>query len=181
MTNIINSIINLFTGKQLQSNLKIYNFSKEEMNSLNFAKIETSKGIIILKLFNTEVPNTVANFSSLVKSGFYKGLKFHRVIERFMAQGGCPQGTGRGGPGWKIPCETALNTHKHKKGVISMAHAGPNTGGSQFFICFATCQHLDGVHTVFGEIEAGDIESFKVLDSIRQNDIINNIEILASK
>ncbi len=168
-------------GYSMQSNLKVYNLSKEEMNNLNYAKIDTTKGVIFIKLFNQEVPNTVANFYSLAKSNFYKGLKFHRVIDRFMAQGGCPQGTGRGGPGWKIPCETALNTHKHKRGVISMAHAGPNTGGSQFFICFVNCPHLDGVHTVFGEIEAGDVESFKVLDSIRQQDVINNIEILSQK
>jgi cyclophilin family peptidyl-prolyl cis-trans isomerase len=132
-------------------------------------------------LYNEETPNTVANFASLVNDGYYNGLNFHRVIPGFMAQGGCPHGTGTGGPGWAIPCETALNTHRHVKGTLSMAHAGPNTGGSQFFICFASTPHLDGVHTVFGGIESDDTESMAVLDSIAMRDVIDKVEILASR
>ena len=97
-----------------------------------------------------------------------------------MAQGGCPDGTGMGGPDWSIACECDKNSHKHQKGTLSMAHAGPNTGGSQFFICFVPCPHLDGVHTVFGGIEDGDSVSFDVLDSIDGSDKINSIKISAS-
>ena len=97
-----------------------------------------------------------------------------------MAQGGCPQGTGTGGPGWSIECETSALKQVHKRGSLSMAHAGKNTGGSQFFICFVACPHLDGGHTVFGEIEDNDEDSFITLDSISQNDAIISIEILES-
>jgi peptidyl-prolyl cis-trans isomerase A (cyclophilin A)/peptidyl-prolyl cis-trans isomerase B (cyclophilin B) len=134
-----------------------------------------------IKLYPQEAPNTVANFAHLAKSGFYNGLNFHRVIPGFMAQGGCPEGTGMGGPDWVIPCETQKNTSKHKKGIISIAHAGPNTGGSQFFICFVDCPHLDGVHTIFGGIEEDDKASMEVLDSIRMNDDIISIEIFENK
>jgi len=158
---------------------KIYNLTKEEIEKLQFVKITTNKGVIWLKLFNTEVPNTVANFAHLIETGFYNGLSFHRVISGFMAQGGCPLGTGIGGPDWRIPCETALNTHTHKKGTLSMAHAGPNTGGSQFFICFQACSHLNGVHTTFGQIE--DDDSFTVLDSIQTSDIMETLEIFSTK
>ena len=161
-------------GKQ-----KIYNLPKEEMDKLQFVKITTNKGVIWLKLFNDEVPNTVANFAHLIETGFYNGLGFHRVISGFMAQGGCPLGTGTGGPDWRIPCETALNTHTHTKGTLSMAHAGPNTGGSQFFICFGECPHLNGVHTAFGQIE--DDDSFAVLSAIRQSDIMETLEVLSEK
>jgi len=95
--------------------------------------METDKGIINLELFDNDAPNTVKNFVELSEKGFYDGLKFHRVIPNFMIQGGCPKGTGTGGPGYKIKCE--INSNKHLKGTLSMAHAGPNTGGSQFFIC----------------------------------------------
>jgi len=165
----------------MRGDLKTYNLPEDEIKKLNYVKITTSKGVMWLKLFNDEVPNTVANFAHLVKDGFYNGLNFHRVIPGFMAQGGCPLGTGTGGPGWRIPCETALNTHTHKRGTLSMAHAGPNTGGSQFFICFVDCPHLNGVHTVFGEIEADDKESFDVLDSIRQNDTMDKLEIFENR
>jgi cyclophilin family peptidyl-prolyl cis-trans isomerase len=141
----------------------------------------TAKGVMWIKLYNDETPNTVANFAALVNDGYYNGLNFHRVIPGFMAQGGCPTGTGTGGPGWAISCETALNKHRHVKGTLSMAHAGPNTGGSQFFICFASTPHLDGVHTVFGGIEADDKESMAVLDSIAMRDVIEKVEILAEK
>jgi cyclophilin family peptidyl-prolyl cis-trans isomerase len=165
----------------MRGNIKVYELTKEEISKLNYAKITSSKGVIWLKLFNDEVPNTVANFTHLIETGFYNGLKFHRVIPGFMAQGGCPHGTGTGGPGWRIPCETALNTHKHRRGSLSMAHAGPNTGGSQFFICFLDCPHLNGVHTVFGEIEDADKDSFAVLDSIRQSDSMDKIEIFENR
>jgi len=161
--------------------LKTYTITPEEMASYQWAKMTTAKGIMWIKLYNDETPNTVANFAAMVKDGYYDGLNFHRVIPGFMAQGGCPHGSGTGGPGWAIPCETALNTHRHVKGTLSMAHAGPNTGGSQFFICFAATPHLDGVHTVFGGIEADDTESMAVLDSIAMRDVIEKVEILAEK
>lgn len=161
--------------------LKNYNATPEELASYAWAKITTGKGVMWLKLYNDETPNTVANFAHLANEGFYNGLNFHRVIPGFMAQGGCPHGTGTGGPGWAIPCETALNKHRHVKGALSMAHAGPNTGGSQFFICFVSCPHLDGVHTVFGGIEADDKDSMMVLDSIQMRDTIESVEILAEK
>ena len=161
--------------------LKTYDLSQEELSKLQWAKITTPKGVMYIKLFNEETPNTVANFAHLANTGFYNGLNFHRVIPGFMAQGGCPDGRGSGGPGYSIPCETALNTSHHRRGSISMAHAGPNTGGSQFFICFVNTPHLDGVHTVFGAIEEDDAESFKTLDSIKGQDEITTIEILENK
>lgn len=157
--------------------LKTYNYTKEELAAFQYAIVKTEKGDIVIKLFPEETPNTVANFATLANDKFYDNLNFHRVIAGFMAQGGCPDGKGTGGPGWSIACECKQNKHKHVKGTLSMAHAGPNTGGSQFFICFASTPHLDGVHTVFGGIEKEDKESFKVLDSIKQNDKILTIEI----
>jgi peptidyl-prolyl cis-trans isomerase B (cyclophilin B) len=167
----------MFFRKQL----KEYDYSTEELNKFQYAKVTTSKGVIWLKLFVDATPNTVANFASLVNDGFYNGLNFHRVIPNFMAQGGCPLGTGTGGPDWAIKCETSADKQVHKRGSLSMAHAGKDTGGSQFFICFVDCPHLDRQHTVFGGIEEGDSESFDVLDSIRQGDIIETIEILEAK
>jgi len=161
--------------------LKTYDFSADEMASFQWAKMTTSKGVLWLKLYNEETPNTVANFASLVNDGYYNNLSFHRVIPGFMAQGGCPQGTGTGGPGYSIECETNKNSSRHVKGTLSMAHAGPNTGGSQFFICFVACPHLDGVHTVFGGIEADDAESMAVLDSLEGQDAIETVEILAAR
>lgn len=161
--------------------LKEYKLSKEELEELAYAKMTTQKGSIWLKLFTDDAPNSVANFAHLAKEGFYNGLNFHRVIKGFMAQGGCPNGSGAGGPGWEIPCELDGSKQKHLKGSLSMAHRGLNTGGSQFFICFAPAPHLDGVHTVFGGIELHDLESFKVLDSIEQNDKIESVEIFKSK
>lgn len=118
--------------------------------------LKTSKGDILLELYEDEAPNTVANFVSLVEKGFYDGLKFHRVIEGFMAQGGDPKGTGSGGPGYTIACECTRPDHrKHERGVISMAHRGPDTGGSQFFITLDATPHLDGKHTVFGHVIKG--------------------------
>ena len=163
--------------------LKEYNLSEEELNKLQYAVIDTNRGKIIVKLFPKDAPNTVANFAHLANSGFYDGLKFHRVIPGFMAQGGCPYSksnpslAGTGGPDWAIPCETD-NRVKHNRGALSMAHAGKDTGGSQFFITFVETPHLDGVHTVFGNIQEDDIESFKNLDSITQNDDINSIRVV---
>jgi peptidyl-prolyl cis-trans isomerase B (cyclophilin B) len=165
----------------MNTELKEYNLSKEELDKLQYAKINTEKGAIWIKLTPENTPNTVANFASLANDKFYNGLNFHRVIEGFMAQGGCPQKTGTGGPDWAIACETNAKGQVHNKGSLSMAHAGPNTGGSQFFICFVACPHLDGGHTVFGAIEDNDKESFDVLDSIRQQDSIESIEIFSSK
>lgn len=161
--------------------LKTYDLSAEELNKLQWAKISTSKGDIWIKLFPEEAPNTVANFAYLANTGFYNNLNFHRVIPGFMAQGGCPHGTGTGGPDWAIPCETKKNTTKHRRGALSMAHAGRDTGGSQFFITFVATPHLDGVHTVFGAIEKDDVQSFAVLDSIKGQDAINSIEIFETK
>ena len=161
--------------------LKEYDLTQEELSNLQYAKVTTSKGVIWIKLTPETTPNTVANFAHLANDCFYDGLSFHRVIDGFMAQGGCPNGTGSGGPEWAIPCETRTEGQVHKKGSLSMAHAGPNTGGSQFFICFVPCPHLDGVHTIFGGIETTDKDSFKVLDSIKQSDKIDSIEILSAK
>ncbi len=167
---------------------KRYDVPQDVMDTYKYAKIETSKGTIWVKLFPEEAPNTVANFAHLANEGFYNGLKFHRVIPGFMAQGGCPntrEGArgmpGTGGPGWSIDCETDTSLQPHRRGTLSMAHAGPNTGGSQFFITFVPTPHLDGVHTVFGAIELDDSESFKVLDSITQDDDIISIKVVANK
>lgn len=161
--------------------LKEYNLTQEELDKLQYAKITTQNGVIWVKLTPEFTPNTVANFASLANDGFYDNLNFHRVIQGFMAQGGCPQKTGTGGPEWAIECETKGEGQIHKRGSLSMAHAGPNTGGSQFFICFVPCPHLDGGHTVFGNIEVTDRDSFKVLDSITQGTTIEKIEILDSR
>jgi len=160
--------------------LKKYDYTTEELAKFQYAKFTTSKGVILIKLFNEETPNTVANFATLANDGFYNGLNFHRVIDGFMAQGGCPNKSGTGGPDWAIECEVDKEKQVHNKGSLSMAHAGPNTGGSQFFICFVPCPHLDKHHTVFGEIQADDSDSFSVLDSIEQKDEIVSIEILES-
>jgi len=160
--------------------LKTYDYTKEQLATFAYAIFTLEKGQIVIKLTPEETPNTVANFATLVNDGFYNGLIFHRVIKNFMAQGGCPSGRGTGGPGWSIACECQGQKSKHHRGSLSMAHAGPNTGGSQFFICFVDCPHLDGVHTVFGAIDKADKESFKVLDSIAQGDKIVSVEIKAT-
>ena len=166
---------------------KRYDIVQSVMDTYNYAKFTTAKGVVWVKLYPEDAPNTVANFAHLAEEGFYNDLKFHRVIPGFMAQGGCPHSkdnpamAGTGGPDWQIDCETDTSTEPHRRGTLSMAHAGPNTGGSQFFITFAPTPHLDGVHTVFGAIEEGDTESFMVLDNIDQNDDIVSIEVVASK
>lgn len=138
------------------------------------AIIHSTKGDIVIELFENEAPGTVDNFVSLINKGFYNGLIFHRVIPGFVAQGGCPQGTGVGGPGYTIPCETKGNPHKHIRGAVSMAHRGPNTGGSQFFICFGPQPHLNGVHTVFGQV----IEGMDVVDTLEQFDKMEMVEVV---
>jgi cyclophilin family peptidyl-prolyl cis-trans isomerase len=118
--------------------------------------LRTTKGDVVIELFEDEAPNTVANFISLVERHFYNGLKFHRVIDGFMAQGGDPKGDGTGGPGYNIACECYLpNARNHRRGSLSMAHAGRDTGGSQFYITFVPTSHLDGKHTVFGQVVQG--------------------------
>ena len=134
------------------------------------AIMETEKGKINLELFDSDAPNTVKNFVELSEKGFYNGLNFHRVIPDFMIQGGCPEGTGTGGPGYKIKCE--INSKKHLEGTLSMAHAGKDTGGSQFFICHSPQPHLDGVHTTFGKTEDMDI-----VNAIRKGDKIISVKI----
>ena len=136
------------------------------------AIMKTSKGTIHLDLFEKDAPNTVKNFVTLAKKGFYDGLKFHRVIKNFMIQGGCPLGTGTGGPGYKIKCEIEGNTQKHTPGTLSMAHAGRDTGGSQFFITHVATPHLDGEHTVFGRTKDMD-----VVNAIKQGDTIVSLTI----
>jgi peptidyl-prolyl cis-trans isomerase B (cyclophilin B) len=134
------------------------------------AIMETNKGTLNIDLFEADAPGTVKNFGDLAKKGFYDGLTFHRVINNFMVQGGCPTGTGTGGPGYQIPCE--INTQKHTPGTLSMAHAGKDTGGSQFFITHVATPHLDGVHTVFGRTEDMD-----VVNAIVMGDTIKSVTI----
>lgn len=166
---------------------KRYDIVQSVMDTYNYAKFTTAKGTVWVKLYTEDAPNTVANFAHLCEQGFYNDLKFHRVIENFMAQGGCPHSkdnpamAGTGGPDWAIDCETDTSKEAHRRGTLSMAHAGPNTGGSQFFITFVATPHLDGVHTVFGAIELEDSESFMVLDNIAGEDAIISIEVIAEK
>ncbi|RNI14040.1 peptidylprolyl isomerase [Methanohalophilus sp. RSK] len=136
------------------------------------AIIETDKGDIVLELFENDAPRTVANFEKLIKQGFYNGLNFHRVIPDFVIQGGCPKGDGTGGPGYTIKCE--INPRKHTKGALSMAHAGKDTGGSQFFITHSPQSHLDGMHTVFGKV----IEGMDVAYNIKPGDVMNRLRVV---
>ena len=143
----------------------------QETKKMKQAIIETNKGTITIELFVNDAPNTVDNFVKLINKGFYDGLKFHRVIPNFMIQGGCPQGTGTGGPGYSIDCE--INSRKHETGTLSMAHAGKNTGGSQFFITHSPQPHLDGVHTVFGQV----IDGMDVVNAIKQGDVMEKVTV----
>lgn len=140
------------------------------------AKLHTKHGVMTIDFYEKDAPNTVANFTKLAKSGFYDGLKFHRVIPNFVVQGGCPNGIGNGGPGYTIDCELDGEHQYHDRGVLSMAHAGRNTGGSQFFICHnrENTQHLDRNHTVFGKVT----ENVDLVDKIRQGDTIDKVEIV---
>ncbi len=141
-----------------------------------YAEIETEKGTMKVELYENDAPGTVKNFKDLAMKGFYDGLNFHRVLPDFVIQGGCPDGTGAGGPGYKIPCELTGGNQYHDRGVLSMAHAGRDTGGSQFFICHSrnNTSHLDGNHTCFGKV----IEGSDIIDDIRQGDRIVAIRIL---
>lgn len=138
-------------------------------------KISTDKGDMIAELYE-ETPITTNNFKKLVTEGFYNGLNFHRVIPEFVIQGGCPNGVGNGGPGYNIPCEVTAPRQFHEKGVLSMAHAGRNTGGSQFFICHNrhNTSHLDGNHTCFGKVTDG----LDIIDKITQGDKIISMELI---
>jgi peptidyl-prolyl cis-trans isomerase B (cyclophilin B) len=133
-------------------------------------KMEDGKEVVI-DLFEKDAPNTVANFEKLATDGFYDGLIFHRVIPGFMAQGGCPTGSGTGGPGYKINCE--INPNKHERGTLAMAHAGRNTGGSQFYICYQPQPHLDGQHTVFGKV----VEGMEHVDTFNNGSKMEKVEI----
>jgi peptidyl-prolyl cis-trans isomerase B (cyclophilin B) len=148
------------------------------------ATFETNRGTIVAELYDDAAPNTVANFEKLANSGFYDGVKFHRVIPQFVVQGGDPLSrdlpaghprVGTGGPGWRIDCETKGNPYRHEVGALSMAHAGKNTGGSQFFIVLDenNTRHLDGVHTVFGKVTTG----LDAVMAIRQNDVMNSVRV----
>src|SRR5512147_3029209 len=148
------------------------------------ATFETNKGRIVADLFDKEAPNTVANFEKLANSGFYDGVKFHRVIDDFVVQGGDPlsrdlpagdRRIGTGGPGWQIKCETKGNPNTHKVGALSMAHAGKDTGGSQFFMVLSkeNTRHLNGVHTVFGKVTQG----LDVMKKIQQNDVMTQVRV----
>jgi len=139
------------------------------------AKMITDKGTMSIEFYDNDAPVTVANFVKLAKEGFYDGLTFHRVLPDFVIQGGCPNGTGAGGPGYSIDCETSGDNQYHDRGVLSMAHAGKNTGGSQFFVCHSrnNTSHLDGVHTCFGKV----VDGLDVIDDIREGDVIQKVEI----
>ncbi len=139
------------------------------------AEIHTGKGVMKIEFFEKDAPNTVKNFIDLAEHGFYDGLTFHRVIPDFVIQGGCPNGTGTGGPGYQIDCELDGDNQYHDRGVLSMAHAGRNTGGSQFFICHSrqNTAHLDRNHTVFGKV----VDGLEVIDQIRQGDTMNKVVI----
>ena len=143
---------------------------------MKYAIISTEKGDMKAELYEKETPVTVENFVNLAGKRFYDGLTFHRVIPDFVIQGGCPRGDGTGGPGYTIPGETSAGRQYHDRGVLSMAHRGKDTGGSQFFICMnrENTQHLDGVHTCFGRV----IEGVDVIDDIRPGDLILSIRIV---
>jgi peptidyl-prolyl cis-trans isomerase B (cyclophilin B) len=147
---------------------------KIKSDKMKVAIIETEKGTIELELFEKDAPNTVANFEKLINKGFYDGLTFHRVIPDFVIQGGCPNGNGTGGPGYTIKCETEGNPNKHGTGALSMAHAGKDTGGSQFFITHSPQPHLDGVHTVFGHVIGNGMD---VVNKIQQGDKMLHLSV----
>ncbi|MBV9866185.1 MAG: peptidylprolyl isomerase [Abitibacteriaceae bacterium] len=147
-----------------------------DTNKTYTATLETSRGTIICDLFAKDAPTTVNNFVFLAREGFYDGTKFHRVIADFMIQGGDPTGTGRGGPGYRFNDEVRNNPHKHQIGSLSMANAGPNTNGSQFFITHVATPHLNGMHTVFGQVRSGQ----EVVDAVQQGDTLTKVTIQES-
>ncbi len=156
----------------------------EKEGGLPLVRMETNRGTLELELFKNDAPGTVENFLKLVNKGFYNGLHFHRVLPDFVVQGGCPNSkkkgdrrAGTGGPGWQIPCETKGNPRKHEKGALSMAHAGKDTGGSQFFIVLSkeNTRHLNGVHTVFGHV----VDGLEVVDQIKPWDEMKKVSVIS--
>ena len=140
------------------------------------AEMKTEKGTMLIEFYEEDAPNTVDNFCKLANEGFYDGLTFHRVIPNFVIQGGCPKGNGTGGPGYTIDCELDGDKQYHERGVLSMAHAGRDTGGSQFFICHSRerTSHLDRKHTCFAKV----IEGLQVIDEIKEGDLIEEVSII---
>lgn len=170
------SLQNFFVELNKAKNQVLSTFATiQKQTNMPTADIQTEKGIMKVEFFQKDAPKTVQNFIDLAKKGYYDGLTFHRVIPNFVIQGGCPDGTGAGGPGYKIDCELDGDNQYHDRGVLSMAHAGRNTGGSQFFICHSrdNTAHLDRNHTCFGKV----IEGLDVIDDIRQGDKIEKITI----
>src|SRR5690606_8382603 len=161
----------IITGCRAERRSRGSYFPEEPPMSL-FALFETDRGPIKIELYPDKAPLTVANFVNLARRGFYAGLSFHRVIPDFMIQGGCPEGSGRGGPGYKFEDETG-NGVAHERGVLSMANAGPNTNGSQFFITHIATPWLDGKHTVFGKV----VEGLEAVDKVEQGDHIRSVRI----
>jgi peptidyl-prolyl cis-trans isomerase B (cyclophilin B) len=141
-----------------------------------YAEMLTDKGLMKIEFYTEDTPIHVKNFIDLAEKGFYDGISFHRVINDFVIQGGCPEGTGAGGPGYTIPCELTGDNQYHDRGVLSMAHRGPNTGGSQFFICHSrnNTAHLDRKHTCFGKV----VEGLEVIDLVREGDKIQSVKII---
>ncbi len=150
--------------------------SLQNFFSMKSAEIHTDKGVMKVEFYHEDAPGTVANFIKLSESGFYDGLTFHRVIPDFVIQGGCPNGSGTGGPGYKIKCELNGGNQYHDRGVLSMAHAGRDTGGSQFFVCHSrnNTSHLDRNHTCFGKV----VDGVDIIDQIKAGDEINKIVIV---
>ena len=144
--------------------------------TLTKGTITTAKGVITFELYDDAAPIAVENFKKLINAGFYNGLTFHRVIPNFMVQAGCPDGTGAGGPGYSIKCETNGDKQYHDRGVLSMAHRGKDTGGSQFFICHnrGGTAHLDGVHTCFGNV----IDGVEIIDQLKGGDVMEKVELI---
>jgi peptidyl-prolyl cis-trans isomerase B (cyclophilin B) len=152
----------------------VYNLVKSGGIYMKKAKITMQDGQeILIELYPNEAPGTVANFEKLANEGFYNGLNFHRVIPGFVSQGGCPHGVGYGGPGYTIKCETAGNPHKHVPGSLSMAHAGKDTGGSQFFLVHEAQPHLNGVHTVFGQV----VEGLDIVLNMKQGAVMSEVVV----
>jgi len=169
------AIQQLFSDSLHDFREQIIIFASNLIKKMTKATIYTDKGNMMVEFYDKDAPKTVKNFIDLAKKGYYDGLTFHRVIPNFVVQGGCPDGTGAGGPGYKIKCELDGGNQYHDRGVLSMAHAGRDTGGSQFFICHSRTNtaHLDRNHTCFGKV----VEGLEVIDAIRQGDEINKIEV----
>jgi peptidyl-prolyl cis-trans isomerase B (cyclophilin B) len=145
-------------------------------NDMKKAEIHTKRGVMKIEFFENDAPKTVDNFIELAEKGYYDGLTFHRVLPNFVVQGGCPKGDGTGGPGYQIDCELDGENQYHDKGVLSMAHAGRNTGGSQFFICHSrdNTSHLDRNHTCFGKV----VDGLDVIDQIKEDDVMEKVVIV---